>query len=313
MKKIALLILILLSHLTFSQVKNNNEIPLNQETHHVYSKEQYEKLENEVESLKKLVAEFNLKTSELEKIKNELKNKMEVTQKDIEDITLAHKEQIKTMDKNYIVINKIALILEGVLYIITFIFVVYLIKKNKQYRLDKKKVDELESKTENYMKEKEVEKGSFEKEVDRKVKEKLDELDEKITIENLLRKIGIASIKNSGQEKVIEFKKIEKDLKDVVSKIKNEENMKSLEKIIYELYSNIAYNSEIPSEAIQYYNRILKINSKDKMSYYRRGNLKYKSGDFEGAIADCEECLKLDPDYENAQILRKNAIIKKNL
>jgi Flp pilus assembly protein TadD len=47
--------------------------------------------------------------------------------------------------------------------------------------------------------------------------------------------------------------------------------------------------------AIAEFNRLIQLNPKDAIAYYNRGLLEANKGDFEGAIADYNQAIQLDP------------------
>ena len=54
------------------------------------------------------------------------------------------------------------------------------------------------------------------------------------------------------------------------------------------------------------YNQAIEFNSKDANVYKGRGDVKALSGDFDGAIADYEQAIQLDPKHAHAKQLNAN-------
>lgn len=60
-------------------------------------------------------------------------------------------------------------------------------------------------------------------------------------------------------------------------------------------------------QALQDYNRALRVQPNSAQTYYKRGNLRFELGDNQGAIADYSEALRLDRNYADVYINRGSA------
>jgi tetratricopeptide (TPR) repeat protein len=79
----------------------------------------------------------------------------------------------------------------------------------------------------------------------------------------------------------------------------------------YIVRGNAKYNLGDKQGAIADYNQAIKLQPDDATAYYNRGVVKYNSGDKQGAIADYNQAIKLQPDYADAYYNR--GLAKKNL
>ena len=64
--------------------------------------------------------------------------------------------------------------------------------------------------------------------------------------------------------------------------------------------------------AIEYYDKVINSNPENSLAYYHRGNAKIKLGNFQDAIRDYDEAIRLKPHYQaycNRENAQKNCAI----
>ena len=79
----------------------------------------------------------------------------------------------------------------------------------------------------------------------------------------------------------------------------------------YNYWFQLGYNATTPQEKIHYYNKSIELYSGETWAFNNRGYAKFKLGDFQGAIADYNNAIQLDP--QNAIVLKNRADAKMSI